>query len=306
MYRILQFKAFLALPGLITIGLLLVYSCGHKGKGYKTESGLIFYVYGEHKEDSTARIGNVLKMNVKKYVNDSLVENTYHGIPQYEQVMPGLFYPYEAGEIYPFLHKGDSIVLIQEADTLLKRRLFYPVPSYVSEGDKIVTHMKVLDIFANDSVANADMNQEYPRAIHRNRENGASRVENYLAAHDIKAELTPDTVFIETIKGGGGPQIAAGDTITMRFTAKTISGIVFGTNTNEGDVPMDYEVLSGFMPKGIDESLPRLKVGDHVRMYIPAMKAFGASPPPSLEKGFQDLIFEVEILSKKNGKEALQ
>jgi len=112
MYRILQFKAFLALPGLITIGLLLVYSCGHKGKGYKTESGLIFYVYGEHKEDSTARIGNVLKMNVKKYVNDSLVENTYHGIPQYEQVMPGLFYPYEAGEIYPFLHKGDSIVLI--------------------------------------------------------------------------------------------------------------------------------------------------------------------------------------------------
>ncbi len=306
MYRILQFKNLLALLAPIMIIFLLVNSCGRKGKGYKTESGLIFYVYGEYSEDSTAHIGNVLKLNVKKYINDSLVETTYHGIPQYEQVMPGLFYPYEAGEIYPFFHKGDSIVLIQEADTLLKRRLFYPVPSYVSEGDKIVTHMKVLDIFVNDSMANADMNLEYPRAIHRNRENGATRVGSYLKAHNIKAELTPDTVFIETIKEGDGPQIDPGDTITIRFTAKTISGAVFGTNTKEGDVPMDYEVLSGFMPKGIDESLTRLKVGDHARLYIPAMKAFGASPPPSLERGFQDLIFDVEILSKKDGKEALQ
>lgn len=300
MYRILQLRTLLTLFAPITIGFLLVLGCGRNGKGYKTESGLIFYVYGKHSEDSTARVGSVVKLNIKKYVNDSLVENTYYGIPQYEQVMPGLFYPYEAGEIYPFFHKGDSIVLIQEADTLLKRRLFYPVPSYVSEGDKIVTHIKVLDIFANDSIANADMNEEYPRAIERNRKSGAARVRNYLDEHGIKAELTPDTVFIEKIREGDGPLINPGDIITIRFTAQTISGTVFGTNTREDDVPMDYEVMSGFMPSGIDESLIRLKVGDHARFYIPAMKGFGASPPPSLEKGFQDLIFEVEILKSRD------
>jgi len=300
MYRILQLRTLLTLFAPITIGFLLVLGCGRNGKGYKTESGLIFYVYGKHSEDSTARVGSVVKLNIKKYVNDSLVENTYYGIPQYEQVMPGLFYPYEAGEIYPFFHKGDSIVLIQEADTLLKRRLFYPVPAYVSEGDKIVTHIKVLDIFANDSIANADMNEEYPRAIERNRKSGAARVRNYLDEHSIKAELTPDTVFIEKIREGDGPLINPGDIITIRFTAQTISGTVFGTNTREDDVPMDYEVMSGFMPSGIDESLIRLKVGDHARFYIPAMKGFGASPPPSLEKGFQDLIFEVEILKSRD------
>lgn len=282
----------------LTFYSMILSSC-NKPKGYRTESGLIFYVYGQNAKDSTADIGEVVKFNYKKYVDDSLVENSFSGIPQYEQVMPGLFYPYEAGEIYPYFHKGDSIVLIQEADSLLKRRLFYPVPSYVSSGDKIVTHFKVLDIFANDSLANADMNEEYPKAMARNRKGGASRLQSYLDNHHINAELSTDTVYIETVNEGEGAQVDPGDMITIRFIAKTINGDIFGSNTGKDDAPMDYEVMSGFMPKGIDESLPRLQVGDHVRLYIPAMKAFGASPPPGLEKGFQDIIFDVEILSKK-------
>ncbi len=283
----------------LTLCSLVLSSC-NKPKGYRTESGLIFYVYGQNAKDSTAKVGEVVKLNIKKYVDDSLVENTYSGIPQYEQVMPGMFYPYEAGEIYPFFHKGDSIVLTQEADSLLKRRLFYPVPSYVSAGDKVVTHFKVMDIFPNDSLANVDMNEEYPKAMERNRKGGVSRLQSYLDDNHIDAELSPDTVFIETIKKGDGAQIDPGDMITIRFIAKTISGDVFGSNTAEDDAPMDYEVMSGFMPSGIDESLPRLRVGDHVRMYIPAMKAFGASPPPALDKGFQDIVFDVEILNKNN------
>ena len=272
-------------------------SC-NKPKGYKTESGLIFYVYGESSSDSTAKVGGVLKLNIKKYVNDSLVETTYDGLPKYEQVMPGLFYPYEAGEIYSFFHKGDSVVLIQQADSLLKRRLFYQVPSYVSEGDEIVTHFKVLDIFANDSVANVDMNMEYPKAISRNRLRGPARVQNWLDENDIDARLSPDSVFIEMVHEGDGAQIDLGDMISIRFTAKTISGDVFGTNRGEGDVPMDYDVGSEYMPRGIDESLVRLQVGDHARFYLPAMKAFGPSPPPGMDNGFQDMIFDVEILGK--------
>src|SRR5680860_1800331 len=266
MKRLLRFNFTLLLFIPITLGFVMLLNGCNKPKGYKTESGLIFYVYGNQNKDSTAGVGNVVKLNIKKYVNDSLVENTYQGLPKYEQVMPGLFYPYEAGEIYPLFHKGDSIKLIQEADSLLKRRLFYPVPSYVSKGDKIVTHFKVLDIFPNDSIANADMNAEYPKAIKRNRKNGAARIRAYLDKHGIEAELTPDTVYIETIKEGNGPQIDPGDMVTIRFTAKTISGSVFGSNTGKDDIPMEYEVMSGFMPSGIDESLTKLQVGDRARL----------------------------------------
>lgn len=281
------------------LGLLILFGC-NKTQGYKTQSGLIFYVYDQNSEDSTAQVGNVLKLNVKKYVNDSLVENTYDGLPKYEQVMPGMFYPYEPGEIYPYFHKGDSIVLIQDADSMMNRRMFYQVPSYVSTGDKIVTHFKVLDVFLNDSTANADMNDEYPKAILRNRLSGASRLKDYLDKQSITAELTPDTVYIEEIEVGAGPLIEPGDMITIRFVAKTLSGIVFGDNTDEESVPMDYEVMSGTMPIGIEESLLRSHVGDHSRFYLPAMKAFGASPPPGGDKGFQDMIFEVEILRKND------
>lgn len=282
----------------VVVGCFALTSCD-KSKGYRTQSGLIFYVYDQNSEDSTAKIGNVLKLHVKKYVNDSLVENTYHGLPKYEQVMPGLFYPYEEGEIYPFLHNGDSVVLIQDADTLLGRRLFYQVPSYVSKGDKIVTHFKVLDVFPNDSTASVDMNNEYPRAITRNRNSGAARVKAYLDQHRITARLSPDTVYIEEIKVGDGDPVQPGDMITIRFVAKSMSGRVIGSNTDAESDPMDYEVLSGTMPIGIEESLLRSHVGDHSRFYLPAMKAFGSRPMPGGEKGFEDMIFEVEILQKK-------
>jgi len=268
----------------------------NESKGYRTQSGLIFYVFDQNSEDSTVQIGHVLKLNIQKFVNDSLVESTYDGVPEYEKVMPGVFSPYEAGEIFQFLHKGDSVVMIQEADSLLTRRLFIQVPSYVSKGDIITTHLKILDVFTNDSLANMDMNNEYPLAIERNRLNGAARMKQYLDEHGIDAELTPDTVFIETIEEGDGEPVQAGDVINIRFRAETLSGRIFGDNTDSESAPMHYEVMTGVMPIGIEESLLRCRVGDHVRFYLPAMKAFGASPPPGGEKGFQDMIFEVKIL----------
>ena len=300
-----KYRTFSSLIIPIVLGCIWLLGCD-RSKGYKTESGLIFYVYDQNSADSTVKVGEVLKLHVKKFVNDSLVENTYHSVPEYEQVMPGLFYPYEAGEIFPYFHKGDSVVLIQDADTLLGRRLFYQVPSYVSKGDKIVTHFKVLDVFPDDSTASVDLNAEYPKAIERNRINGAARVRQYLDENNISAELSPDTVFIERIKQGDGAKINEGDMITIRFKAQTFSGHVFADNTDAESVPVDYEVMTGVMPIGIEESLLRSRVGDHSRFYIPAMKAFGASPPPGGEKGFQDMIFDVQILSKKNQEAAVQ
>lgn len=290
---------------IVLTGNIFLWGC-QKPKGYKTDSGLIFYVYNENSADTTVRVGNVLKLNYKKYVNDSLVENTYYGMPKYEQVMPGLFYPYEAGEIYPYMHKGDSVILHQDADTLLGRRLFYQVPPYVSKGDKIVTHFKVLDVFPNDSIAGVDLRAEYPKAIERNRSTGPARIRAYLEKYDITATMTPDTVFMETIREGPGDPIEAGDIISIRFKAQTFSGHILADNLDEDAEPFDYEVSSGMLPGSLDKCLLNCMVGDHTRFYIPAMKAYGASPPPGVDQGFQDLIFEVEILDKKETSEEIQ
>src|SRR5699024_1889648 len=275
------------------------------GKGYKTKSGLIFYVYGEENRDSTLSVGSILKMNVKKYVNDYLVKDTYHRFPEYEKVMPGSFYPYEAGEIFPFFKEGDSVMLIQDADSLLRRSLFYSVPSYVKAGDKIVTHFKVLDVFENDSLARLDQEKTFPLVLQRNREMAASRLQGYLKRNKVEAKPTPDTVFIEMIKEGNGAPVENNDVLMIRFTASTLSGGFIGGNVDQEEEPMEYPVGVGFMPVGVDEGILHLSVGDHARLYIPALKAFGAGPPPGMEEGLQDMIFEVEILSKKEEDESL-
>lgn len=294
LFRAFNMRAFLA----ILFCSILMIGC-KDGKGYKTKSGLIFYVYGDKNRDSTLSVGSILKMNIKKYVNDSLVKDTYHRFPEYEKVMPGSFYPYEAGEIFPFFKEGDSVVLIQDADSLLRRSLFYSVPSYVKAGDKIVTHFKVLDILENDSLARLDQEITFPLVLDRNREKAMSRLQTYLKKNKIDAELTPDTVFIEKIKEGNGAPVEENDILMIRFKASTLSGAFIGGNQNQEEAPMEYPVGVGFMPVGVDEGVLHLSVGDHARLYIPALKAFGAGPPPGMEEGLQDMIFEVEILSKK-------
>lgn len=270
------------------------------GKGYKTKSGLIFYVYGDKNRDSSLAVGSVLKMNVKKYVNDSLVKNTYQRFPEYEKVMPGSFYPYEEAEIFPYFKKGDSIVLIQDADSLLRRSLFYSVPSYVKAGDKIVTHFKVLDILENDSLARQDQEMTFPIVLQNNRNKASARVQAYLAKNKIEAEPTADTVFIEWLREGDGDQVDLEDVLMVRFKATTFEGGFIGGNMDEEDgEPMEYPVGVGFMPVGVEEGMMHLRIGDHVRLYIPAQKAFGAGPPPGMDEGLQDMIFEVEVLEKK-------
>src|SRR5690606_23719796 len=138
--------------------------------------------------------------------------------------------------------------------------MFVQIPSYISKGDVITTHLKVIDVFKSDSLANVDMRIEYPQAVARNRATGATRLQEYIDRKEIKAELTSDTVFIETIQQGNGDMIKAGDHITIRFKAETLSGRIIGDNTGADTEPMEYEVMTGALPIGIEESLLHCRI----------------------------------------------
>ncbi|WP_236976136.1 FKBP-type peptidyl-prolyl cis-trans isomerase [Membranihabitans maritimus] len=285
------FYAFLLLPLLF----FFVSSC-NKTKGYKTKSGLILYIHPGHSDDTTkTRAGSILKMHYKKFVNDSLVESTFSGMPRYENVLPGFAYPHEPEEVFSMFQKGDSATVIQEADSLLKKQLFYSVPQYVEAGDKIITHYKILDVLGNDSLARLDQEKEFENVKIHNKKNGPARIRKYLKDRNIQAKMTPDSVFIQVIKEGNGVQVDSGQLISLRFKATTFSGEQLGSNMDEESDPMKYKVKTGYMIDGVDDGLCALSEGSSAILYIPAMKGFGSNSPPGITKGFQDLIFEVKI-----------
>lgn len=281
---------------LLIVSMIFSFFACDKAKGYKTKSGLILYTYSDFDADSLTKAGSILKLRYTKKVNDSIVEDNRYSMPAYETVMPPFAYPHEAGEVYAMFHKGDSIVLIQSADSLLKKALFYSIPDYIKKGDIITTNYKVLDVFPNDSIAKIDQNQEFENVMTLNRKTGPSRISNYLKTHNIDATMSPDTIFIETIQTGTGVKIDSNDMISLKFKASTFGGDSIIDNLDTASTVTEYLVGSGRMLQGVDEGLMTLKKGAHARLYVPAMKAFGASAPPGSDKGFQDLIFEVIIM----------
>lgn len=280
----------------LTLSMIFSFFACNKAKGYKTKSGLILYTYSDFDADSLTKAGSILKLRYTKKVNDSIVEDNRYSMPSYETVMPPFAYPHEAGEVYSMFHKGDSIILIQSADSLLKKALFYSIPDYIKKGDVITTNYKVLDVFPNDSIAKIDQNIEFKKVLALNRKTGPSRISNYLQSNNIEATMSPDTIFIETIKVGTGEDIKSNDLIHLRFKASTFGGETIIDNLDNSNEASEYLVGSGGMLQGVDEGLVALKKGSHARLYVPAMKGFGESAPPGSDKGFQDLIFEVMIM----------
>lgn len=68
-------------------------------------------------------------------------------------------------------------------------------------------------------------------------------------------------------------QVKTGDTVRIHYTGTLSDGTEFG-NTR-GKEPMEFQVGSGEVPKGLDEALPGMAVGESKLVELPAERAFG-------------------------------
>ncbi|HZH95412.1 MAG TPA: FKBP-type peptidyl-prolyl cis-trans isomerase, partial [Flavisolibacter sp.] len=61
--------------------------------------------------------------------------------------------------------------------------------------------------------------------------------------------------------------------------------------------PLSFQVGAGQMIRGLDEGIRLLKEGGRGRIYIPSTLAYGAQPPSPDIKPFENLIFDVQVVS---------
>ena len=101
---------------------------------------------------------------------------------------------------------------------------------------------------------------------------------------------------IEDRVPGTGDEVKPGDTVTCHYTgAVAKTGSVFQSSHDFGrsiSFPLNG-VIAGWT-----EGVPGMKVGGTRRLYIPAAKAYGATPPPgSGIPANADLVFDIELIS---------
>ena len=99
------------------------------------------------KDTQQARIGSYIKLTLTQKINDSVYFTTGNRLPIYIPVPPQS-QPYDISELWTTLHRGDSVIATQMMDTFLKRLPAGNLPPEFKKGDRIITYIKVLGIFA--------------------------------------------------------------------------------------------------------------------------------------------------------------
>jgi FKBP-type peptidyl-prolyl cis-trans isomerase len=217
---------------------------------------------------------------------------------------------------------GDSLVTIQLTDTLLKINP-QSVPPNAKKGDRIITTIKILGHFANDSLARLDYEKEVerdkPRLEKEQKEQMAkakkemeeqqkkedeelarsgemakqiSNMEKYLADRNIKAVKTGKGTFVEIKQQGTGVSAAQGKYVLVKYTGRILTtDSIFQTNS------FPIQLGTGSVIRGWEEGLLLFKEGGKGVLYIPGFLAYGNHPPAgSPFKPQEALKFEVEVV----------
>ncbi len=260
----------------------------------KTPGGMPYQLF-RSKDTQQARVGSYIKLTLTQQINDSVYFSTGNRLPLYIPVAPQS-QPYDISELWTLLHVGDSVAATQMMDTFLKRLPAGNLPPEFKKGDRILTYIKVLGVFANDSLKTIDEKKE--NEAYGLIEKG--EVEKFIGNKISSTQRTPAGAYVEVVETGAGDFIKKGDYVSVNYTGKTFQGKVFDSNidtTFKHVEPLRFSVGVGQMIKGFDDAMPFLKKGGKALIYIPSLLGYGGAPPPGGPiKPYDHLLFEVTVL----------
>lgn len=262
--------------------------------GYKqTQSGL-YYRYLTQNEGETAKVGDIVEIALSYYLmresGDSLLYTTdVLPEPAYDLVREPSF-PGDLYEGFAMMHKGDSISLIMNADSVFRLQFNAPViPEFVTPGAMLRWEVKMKDIMTEEEF-NARQSAKEEAAFAE----AQQVLDAFIAENGIEANPTESGLIYVCTKQGKGEQPQAGQNVKVHYTGKLLDGTVFDSSVERGE-PISFPLGSGYVIPGWDEGIALMRKGETGVLYIPARLGYGArnvGPIPP----FSNLIFEVELV----------
>ena len=312
---------------LLVLPVALILSCNNLDFK-RTKSGVLYKIISSgNSKDSLAKPGQVVKFNVISKLNDSVLYSSYDKMPAYLRVANPNEASYSPEEVFPLLRKGDSVVIVTLADSLIDKGQGNQLPPGTKKGDRFTATFKILEVFTNDSLAHADydaeMKKDEPRRqkeeaeqqakaeeqqrVELNKEIAEAKqsgevdkelkaMEQYLAAKNIHAQKTGMGVYVDIKQQGDGPMADSGKVVTVKYTGRKLeTDSVFQSNT------YTFVLGKGQVIPGWDQGLRVFKKGGKGTIYIPGFLAYGKNVNPgSPFKPYEPLIFDVELLDVKD------
>ncbi len=276
------------------MGTLAFTGC-QNNQGFKTTpSGLQYKIIVDKAGDSIVP-GDYMKISLKKVVGDTTILNTSHGSIGYRwvQLQKSLGQKYDVMEGLALLTKGDSAEFKLPVNGVKNRNR----PSYVKAGDVLHYFVKVLDVKSKKEFASI-MSQNEAK---QNKIDGKI-IQHYIDSIGVTPKISTQGVNVIVHKEGKGNNIKEGETVSIMYTGKTLSGKIFDSNQDTSfhhTDPLLFSLGKGRMIPGMESGLKLLKKGAEATLVIPSSLAYGAVGRLPEIKPNTILLFDVKVLNVK-------
>ena len=122
------------------------------------------------------------------------------------------------------------------------------------------------------------------------------KIEDYLAANNLTAQVDPSGLYYILEEPGTGAQPTVTDSVVVRYKGYLLDGTVFDQTTGTETVVFN---LNGLIP-GWQIAIPLLKEGGNGIFIHPSVLAYGPFSPGGPIGPNEVLVFEIELVKVVN------
>ena len=263
----------------------------------KTPSGLAYKII---KGNGSQKLkgGDIAKIyaTIKISPRDTTLFTTANHLPEYVPVDTSSRLSHDYNEILKLCNVGDSLVVVSQVDTLVKRNMAQ-YNNMLKRGDQITTSMRVLKAFASREEQAKDQQKE----LDKEKAKEVADLESYLKKKGIKAQKTENGVYIEQLSPGSGDKAVNGKQVTVNYRGSLLeNGKVFDSNMDTSFhhmQPFSFTLGANQTIRGWEEGLLALNKGAKANLYIPSLLGYGPPGAPPAIPAYAPLKFEVEVLN---------
>ena len=281
-------------------------SASANGKDGKNENNGFIKNHGlEYKivkdvSGKNAELGEFVIFNLIAKVDTTELGNTY------KQGNPGEMLVAESQKngdlmnVLPFLSAGDSALVHISCDTIIStipegvREQALSKQPWLRNGKTINISIKVIAVKSKDEMQHDQKLKEDKQLATDDK-----LLQDYFTKNNIKAEKTSSGYYFSIHNPEDGPQISIGQTVSMKYTGRTLDDKPFDSNIDtaighHGTEPLTFKVGSKQMIQGVDEGITLFKKGAKGTLYLPSILGYGEQAGKNIGAN-KVLIFDIEI-----------
>jgi len=219
------------------------------------------------------------------------------------------------------LSVGDSASFQISADSVFTKTFFMKeVPSYIEKGSMLTFNVKLLEIIKAEHLNLVkDLNEELNKlSIELAKLKEQKSIDDYVRDNNIKVKPNENGVYFINLVKGKTAKVQKGDTITVNYVGRTLSGKTFDTNietvakkdsiyNEKGSYkPIDLPFGVGSTIPGWEQGIEQMTVGSKAKFIVPSSQAYGENGLGGPIGPYTAILFEVELLGIKPQKKEIK